>query len=76
MRLDKYISNCGAATRSEVKKLVKNGADKKQIQEMVKMLLHLNAIPKPDDAADGLALAICHAHSNKMNKLLELNGVK
>ncbi len=51
-------------------------ADKRQVQEMVKMLLHLNAIPKPDDAADGLALAICHAHSSKTNKLLNLNGVK
>lgn len=51
-------------------------ADKKQIQEMVKLILHLNVIPKPDDAADALALAICHAHSNKMNNLLGLNGVK
>ncbi len=37
-------------------------ADKKQIQEMVKMLLGLDGIPKPDDAADGLAIAITHAH--------------
>ncbi len=51
-------------------------ADKKQIQQMVKMLLGLNAIPKPDDAADGLALAICHAHSNKMNNILGTNTVK
>ena len=51
-------------------------ADKKQIQEMVKLILHLNVIPKPDDAADALALAICHAHSNKMNNLLGLNRVK
>lgn len=51
-------------------------AEKKQIQQMVKMLLGLNAIPKPDDAADALAIAICHAHSNKMNKMLNLNGVK
>ena len=51
-------------------------AEKKQIQQMVKMLLGLNAIPKPDDAADALAIAICHAHSNKMNKMLDLNGVK
>ena len=51
-------------------------ADKKQIQEVVKLILHLNVIPKPDDAADALALAICHAHSNKMNNLLGLNGVK
>lgn len=51
-------------------------ADKKQVQNMVKMILNLNVIPKPDDAADGLALAICHAHSNKMNKMLDLNGVR
>lgn len=36
-------------------------ADKKQIQEMVKNLLKLDQIPKPDDAADGLAIAITHA---------------
>ena len=51
-------------------------ADKKQIQQMVKMLLGLNVIPKPDDAADALALAICHAHSNKMNRMFNLNGVR
>lgn len=37
-------------------------AQKKQIQQMVKTFLNLNEIPKPDDAADGLAVAICHAH--------------
>ena len=51
-------------------------ADKSQIQQMVKMLLNLNVIPKPDDAADGLALAICHAHSNKMNNMFNLNSVR
>ncbi len=51
-------------------------AQKGQIQQMVKTLLGLNAIPKPDDAADALALAICHAHSNKMNGLLGLNRVR
>ncbi len=35
------------------------GADKKQIQEMVRVLLQLKEIPKPDDAADALAAAIC-----------------
>ena len=44
-------------------------ADKTQIQTMIKMLLNLDKIPKPDDAADGLALAITHAHSNKVNSL-------
>jgi len=38
-------------------------ADKKQVQEMVKLLLKLKEIPKPDDAADALAIAICCAHS-------------
>lgn len=51
-------------------------ADKGQIQQMVKMLLGLNVIPKPDDAADALAIAICHAHSNKMNNMFGLNCVK
>ena len=51
-------------------------AEKKQIQQMVKTLLNLNAIPQPDDAADALAIAICHAHSNKMNNLLNLNGIR
>lgn len=51
-------------------------AEKSQIQQMVKMILGLNAIPKPDDAADALALAICHAHSSKMNGMLNLNTVK
>jgi crossover junction endodeoxyribonuclease RuvC len=38
-------------------------ADKKQIQYMVKALLALKESPKPDDTADALAVAICHAHS-------------
>lgn len=37
-------------------------AEKKQVQEMTRLLLNLEKIPKPDDAADALALAICHAH--------------
>ncbi|MGD9569298.1 MAG: crossover junction endodeoxyribonuclease RuvC [Sedimentibacter sp.] len=40
-------------------------AEKRQIQEMVKIILHLESVPKPDDVADGLAAAICHAHSLK-----------
>ncbi|MCH5184545.1 MAG: crossover junction endodeoxyribonuclease RuvC [Oscillospiraceae bacterium] len=42
-------------------------ADKQQMQQMVKMLLNLNVIPKPDDAADALAVGICHAHSYGTN---------
>ncbi len=37
-------------------------AEKHQVQEMVKMLLKLPAIPKPDHAADALAAAVCHIH--------------
>jgi len=48
-------------------------AEKGQIQQMVKMLLNLNAIPKPDDAADALAVAICHAHSSRINEELGVN---
>lgn len=38
-------------------------ADKQQIQRMIQVLLHLKTIPKPDDAADALATAICYANS-------------
>lgn len=41
-------------------------ADKKQIQQMVKALLGLKEIPRPDDAADALAIAICHLHSYRL----------
>lgn len=38
-------------------------AEKKQVQEMTKLILNLPKIPKPDDTADALAIAICHAHA-------------
>jgi crossover junction endodeoxyribonuclease RuvC len=37
-------------------------ADKRQVQEMIKRLLRLETIPKPDDAADALSIALCHIH--------------
>ena len=37
-------------------------ADKKQVQQMVRALLNLREVPKPDDAADALGVAICHAN--------------
>ncbi|AIQ14064.1 crossover junction endodeoxyribonuclease RuvC [Paenibacillus durus] len=42
-------------------------AEKRQVQEMVRMYLKLSAIPKPDDVADALAVAVCHAHSYTLN---------
>ena len=44
-------------------------ADKPQMQRMVKTILGLPAVPKPDDVADALAVAICHAHSFKLRGL-------
>jgi len=44
-------------------------ASKKQMQEMVKVLLGMDHLPKPDDAADAIAVAICHIHSKKMNSI-------
>ena len=39
-------------------------AEKKQVQEMIKIILKLDKVPKPDDTADALAMAVCHAHSS------------
>ena len=44
-------------------------ADKKQMQKMLKVLLRLKEIPTPDDAADALAVALCHLHSQRMAEL-------
>ena len=43
-------------------------AEKKQIQAMVKMILDLETVPKPDDTADALAAAICHGYSGELKK--------
>ena len=45
-------------------------ASKEQVQQMVKVLLDLPSVPQPDDAADALAVAICHIHSARMRGLL------
>jgi len=47
------------------------GADKKQVQTMVQRLLGLESVPKPDDAADALAIAICHAHHAALSQLVQ-----
>jgi len=44
-------------------------AEKRQIQIMVKNILNLKSIPKPDDTADALAIALCHINSRKINRL-------
>ena len=47
------------------------GADKVQVQMMVQALLNLEEVPQPDDAADALAVAICHLHSARIRALEE-----
>jgi crossover junction endodeoxyribonuclease RuvC len=56
----------------EVKQTVAGygGADKRQVQEMVRMLLQLERVPEPDDAADAVAIAVCHIHSARMRALI------
>ncbi len=49
-------------------------ADKKQMQQMVKSFLGLSEVPKPDDTADALAIAICHGNSVRFNNIERLVG--
>jgi crossover junction endodeoxyribonuclease RuvC len=65
--------NIGEYTPLQIKQaLVGYGrADKKQVQYMVKTMLNLATVPKPDDTADALAAAICHAHSAGRRNILK-----
>lgn len=65
----------GEYTPLQVKQAVVGygNAEKKQVQEMVRVFLKLQAAPKPDDVADALAVAICHAHSCTLTQ--KINGV-
>lgn len=47
------------------------GADKRQVQEMVRLTLRLSAVPRPDDAADAVAVAICHTYAAPMIRRIE-----
>lgn len=50
-------------------------AEKRQVMDMTRRLLHLSSVPRPDDAADALALALCHARSFT-SRLPQTNDVK
>ena len=69
------LAEAGAAiaeySPNEIKQAITGygGADKRQMQQMVRALLHLEEVPKPDDAADALAVAICHHHSARLQAL-------
>ena len=64
----------GEYTPLQVKQAVAGygGADKNQVQQMVRALLGLDEVPRPDDAADALAVAICHIHSTGRDRLTEI----
>jgi crossover junction endodeoxyribonuclease RuvC len=60
-------------TPAEVKQAIAGygSADKHQMQQMVRMLLHLDFIPEPDDAADAVAIALCHLQSAHLRAMLQ-----
>ncbi|MBQ4340563.1 MAG: crossover junction endodeoxyribonuclease RuvC [Firmicutes bacterium] len=49
-------------------------ADKQQVQYMVKLILHLNEVPKPDDTADALAVAVCHGNSSNASGIFRIDS--
>lgn len=71
LTLERLHVNISGYTPLEVKHALTNygKADKTQVQSMVKMILKLSSVPKPDDTADALALAICHASRRKMEAI-------
>ncbi len=50
-------------------------ADKNQIQQMTKSMLGLKSVPKPDDVADALAIAVCHGNSMRFNSITSFGGI-
>lgn len=70
------LADCGLEVGEYTPKQVKQAvagygaASKRQVQYMVQTLLSMDDVPRPVDAADALAVAICHVHSSKMDALL------
>lgn len=75
MMVEKWAVPIFEYTPSQVKQAVVGygRAEKRQVMEMTKRLLNLSAVPKPDDAADAVAIALCHARSS--TSLLRKTGV-
>ncbi len=71
LTLERLRVNISGYTPLEVKQALTNygRAEKAQIQLMVKAILRLATIPKPDDTADALAIALCHASRRKMENI-------
>ncbi len=66
-----YCDKLFEYTPNQIKQAITGwgGADKKQMQEVVRQTLRLQSIPKPDDAADALAVALTHAQTNRFASL-------
>lgn len=47
------------------------GAGKAQVQEMLRIMLGLEEVPRPDDAADAVAVAICHLHRQRLHQIMD-----
>lgn len=60
-------------TPNEIKQAIVGygGADKHQVQQMVRVLLRLDFVPEPDDAADAIAIAICHLQTAHLREMIE-----
>lgn len=71
----KYCAKLYEYTPMQIKQAITGygKADKIQMMRMVTSLLRLKSIPRPDDAADALAVALCHAHTSRFSKLF---GIK
>jgi crossover junction endodeoxyribonuclease RuvC len=67
----KYCGKLFEYTPNQIKQALTGygKADKVQMMHVVTSLLHLQKIPRPDDAADALAVALCHAHTSRFGKL-------
>jgi len=65
-------------TPTQVKQRVTNygASTKEQVQEMVKLQLNLTEVPQPNDAADALAVALCHLHETRIESLLAKGSQK
>lgn len=71
----KYCGRLYEYTPNQIKQALTGygRADKVQMMHVVQSLLHLNKIPRPDDAADALAVALCHAHTSRFGLMF---GIK
>ncbi len=70
----KYCGKLFEYTPNQIKQALTGygKADKMQMMGVVTSLLHLSKTPRPDDAADALAVALCHAHTSRMSRLFNI----